>query len=281
MRDQAAQLREIARKRQQHQPQWQEGKARYIVVASAKGGVGKSFVALALAEHYARSGASVLLIDANLHTPSLHILTNITPQFSVQDMLAYRVDEDQLLFTVLPENIQLLANEGGSQPGARPSLDNAIFFLDQIHPLRRVFDVIIFDTHTGLDSWNLSLLQAAQAVVFVVSPEPTAIIDSYLLVKAAHEFVNVNNFHLLVNQMLTAEQGEEAATKLNMALSHFLEIELPVAGSIMFDLSIRKLMQEQVFPFTPNLKRKMVEQLRNVWVALPEVAKSQNKEVAI
>ncbi len=281
MRDQAAQLREMARKRQQHQPQWQEGKARYIVVSSAKGGVGKSFVALTMAEYYARTGASVLLIDANLHTPALHILTNMTPQFSVQDMLAYRVDEEQLIFTVLPENIQLLANEGGTQFTTRPSLDNAMFFLEQIHPLRRVFDVIIFDTHTGLDSWNLSLLQAAQTVLFVVSPEPTAIIDSYLLVKAAHEFVAIHKFYLLVNQTLTADQGKEAASKLNMALSHFLDIELPIAGALPFNLSIRKLMQEQVFPFTPHLKGKLNEQIKHIWENLPEIVKSSNKEVAI
>ncbi len=281
MRDQAAQLREIARKREAHQPQWQEGKARFIAIASAKGGVGKSFVALALAEQYARNGAQVLLVDTNLNTPSLHVLTNTTPQFSVRDMLSLRVGEEQLMFNAIDENLQLLPNEAPSNQMNASTLDNAIFFLEQMQPLRRVFDVVVFDTHTGLDSWNLSLFQAAHAVVLMTTPEPTAIIDSYLLVKAASEFMELNAFHLLINQVLVKEQGNEAANKLNMALDHFLGIRLPLAGTVMFDLSVRKLMQEQIFPFSPHLKSKFMDQLQSVTYALPGISKSQNKEVAI
>ncbi len=282
MMDQAAKLREIARKRKEHQPQWKDGKARYLAVASAKGGVGKSFLTLVLAELYAQAGASVLVIDSNLITPSLHVLTNTTPQFSVRDMLSYRVDENQVLFNVLTDNLQLLANEAQGSAITRPTLENAIFFLEQIHAFRRVFDLIIFDTHTGLDSWNLSLLQAAQTVLLITTPEPTAIIDSYLFIKAAEEFMDLQSIQLVINQALTPDQGKEAAVKLNMALSHFLHLELPYIGSATFDLSIRQLMQDQAFPYLPYLKKtKFLTHLQDVWSALPSIANSQNKEVAI
>ncbi len=282
MMDQAARLREIARKRNEHQPQWKEGKAHYIAVASAKGGVGKSFLTLALGELYARNGANVLVIDANLNTPSLHVLTNVNPRFSVRDMLAYRVDDNQIWFSMVSERLQLLANEAPENQMARGTLDNAIFFLEQIRNFRRVFDVILFDTHTGLDSWNLSVLQAAQTVLLVTTPEPTAIIDTYLLVKAASEFMSLDTIQLVVNQALIREQGQEAAEKLNMALGHFLQVQLPLVGTAIFDLSIRQIMQEQAFPYLPLLKKtRFLTHLQEIWNALPATATIQNKEVAI
>ena len=61
------------------------GVANVVAVSSAKGGVGKSTVAINLALSMARDGARVGLLDADIYGPSLPVLTGIREAPEVRD----------------------------------------------------------------------------------------------------------------------------------------------------------------------------------------------------
>ena len=248
MKDQAARLREIIENRRQHPDRIVKDGLNPIAIMSGKGGVGKSFFSVQLAAALTDKGARVLLIDANLNTPSLHVLTNTTPLYTVRQALHSGLKPTKASFTSLNEGWDLFPNEepdNASQEGIQHNIFTLLDFIRRIHP---PYHHIILDTQTGLNGWNVSILQAAASVVVVSFNEPTAIIDTYTFLKAARLFTSKAKFQVLFNQLLTLTEGEEAHRKLNMALEHFLKFTVPLTGMIPFDLELKEAISRQA-PF--------------------------------
>ena len=130
-----------------------------LLVASSKGGVGKSTTALGLAAEFARLGKRVLLADLDCASRSLDLLTGCADDalFSFSDLFSGREPEE--LVTVpygqLPE-LRLL-----SAPSARRmrelcaerGMTEAGLIAEGLEKLvdRKDFDVVICDTGGGLD----------------------------------------------------------------------------------------------------------------------------------
>ncbi|MBR1799516.1 MAG: Mrp/NBP35 family ATP-binding protein [Bacteroidales bacterium] len=76
-----------------------------ILVASGKGGVGKSTVAVNLAISLAKTGAKVGLIDADIYGPSIPIMFNVTGE----DVYGHRVGEKTYMLPIEKYGIKLMS----------------------------------------------------------------------------------------------------------------------------------------------------------------------------
>jgi protein-tyrosine kinase len=93
---------------------------RVWAVASASAGEGKSFVALNLGLSLARAGRHVILVDADLRTPSLHKIFNLTPLRGLLDYLFGRGDFPSCLYKTPMPGLTLVP--GGGSTGASSEL---------------------------------------------------------------------------------------------------------------------------------------------------------------
>ena len=66
-----------------------------VGVTSAKSGEGKTFIARHLAESFARAGRKTILVDIDLHRPTLHTLMNVPLRPGLSDMLLH--DEKKIV----------------------------------------------------------------------------------------------------------------------------------------------------------------------------------------
>ncbi len=80
-----------------------EDVGRVIIVASGKGGVGKSSVAAAIARSLALSGESVGVLDADIYGPSQTML------FGMEDAVPYATEEDMIVPPVSEEGIKVIS----------------------------------------------------------------------------------------------------------------------------------------------------------------------------
>ena len=71
-----------------HPANWERPRTRTLVVASGKGGVGKSNLCANLAVALGQSGARVLLLDADLSQANLDLLLGVHPRYDLQHVLA-------------------------------------------------------------------------------------------------------------------------------------------------------------------------------------------------
>lgn len=163
-----------------------------IAVASGKGGVGKSTVAVNLAAALARSGKSVGLLDADIYGPSVPKLTGLTyqkPEFNEGKKIipfeAHGMKVMSMGFMVEPEKAMIWRG---------PMVQSAIYQMlrdvewgTQDDPL----DILVIDMPPGTGDAQLTLAQKVDVdgAIIVSTPQDIALIDA---VKAIEMFRTTN-----------------------------------------------------------------------------------------
>ncbi len=245
MKDQASNLRMLASNHSLRFSTTVNDVEELVVIMSGKGGVGKSFLSLHLAYALNASGYRVLLVDSNLHNPSIHVMTNTEPVYPLNFWIRENRTLDERALIPLSQNLDFVGNVVLEEELRDPFLENPNLFLELITPLALRYDFVVMDTQTGLNEWNLGLLQNAHLGLLVGITEPTSVIDTYVLIKAAYPYLEKPQLKLVLNQVLGERTGLEAHNNLNLALKHFLNTEMELWGMVPFDLEVKKAGFEQ------------------------------------
>src|SRR5437870_5776462 len=96
-----------------HPARWHRPHVRTIVVASGKGGVGKSNLAANLAVALGERGARVLLVDADLAQANLDLLLGLHPRFDLQHVLSGEKSLEDVCIEG-PQNVTLVPATSGA-----------------------------------------------------------------------------------------------------------------------------------------------------------------------
>lgn len=157
-----------------------EGISRILVVASAKGGVGKSTVSVNLAASFAKQGLRVGLLDADIYGPSIPTMLGVADASPA-------TDSNQKLIPVPAHGIETLSIGYLTDPDAPmiwrgPIVQSAITQMlndaawgTPENPL----DLLIIDTPPGTGEAQLTLAQRVPvtAALIVTTPQEVALAD--------------------------------------------------------------------------------------------------------
>jgi pilus assembly protein CpaE len=164
----------------QERPPEEQGKI--VAIFSPKGGVGCSTVAinLAIALHQAE-GRQVALVDSSLQFGDVAVLLNLQASRTIAD-LAPHIDElDQELL----DHVMLAHHSGIKALLAPPRPEMA----DLVAPgalntilekLRRLYDYIVIDTPSTLADLTLTVLDVADRIILITTPDIPAIKNAKL-----------------------------------------------------------------------------------------------------
>ncbi len=175
--------------------------SRVVAVFSAKGGVGKTTIALNLAVALKGLGLRTALVDGSLQYGDVRRLLRVDDDVpSIIDLPTDSVRSSDLveLMAEGPGGIEVLL--------APPRLEQAELITSRdlekiLDMLRRTYHVVVIDTQSSLAESTLALLDAADVVIQVVTPE-TATLDVTRL--AAQAFIGIGyppaKLQLLLNR---------------------------------------------------------------------------------
>lgn len=212
-------------------------------IASGKGGVGKSVVAVNLAYSLAISGMKVLLWDANRNFPNCHLMLGVEPPIRLADVYSGLVEVGKAIFTV-NDNLFLLADYPASGETSEADKFSLLEIIKDIL-IETDFDVIIFDTPAGAGSEVIEASLISDEVWITITDEPTSLLDGYGLIKILLNHIEKSKFKLLVNNIIDFEDGREMSVKLNLATKKFLGFDLEVRGLIPYDRAVRQSILRQ------------------------------------
>jgi ATP-binding protein involved in chromosome partitioning len=216
---------------------------RVIAVASGKGGVGKSTVAVNLALALARRGLSVGLLDADVYGPSIPTMLGVDAEPVFEDGKLQPVDAHGLKLM----SIGFLVDEARAMIWRGPMASSAV--RQMIHDVRWAgegdpLDILVVDLPPGTGDVQLTLIQklTLDGAVIVSTPNEIALIDAR---RAASMFVKTGTPILGVVENMawfpdpsTGEPipifGRGGAAREAQALG------VPLLGEVPIDMALRE-----------------------------------------
>jgi flagellar biosynthesis protein FlhG len=218
---------------------------RTIAVTSGKGGVGKSNLVANLAIGIARLGKRVLVLDADLGLANMDVLLGVRPQYTLYHVLKGSKDLLDVIIAGAP-GVKFIAGGSGMRELADLDENARVRFLDGMRKLESYTDVVLIDTGAGISSNVMAFVTAADEVLCVTTPEPTAMADAYGIIKTlAQESDPFPPLSLIVNRVRSPEEGAVVAGKIFRVSKQFLEVGIQYAGYVLEDLNVMKAVRAQ------------------------------------
>ena len=218
-----------------------------LAIASGKGGVGKSVLALNLAVALGRHGRRVLLVDADLGLGNIAILSGLNPEYMLEDLLLERCSPDDAVVEG-PEGVAILPATADMETEfwTRAEIDAELGA--RLQPFEAQYDFVLVDTGAGIPAKSQDFAAAADEVLLLVTPEPTAIADAYAALKVLLRRRPQQRVGLVVNMADSAAEAAELHEKFREIAARFLGAEIDNRGYIPLDRYVREAVKRQV-PF--------------------------------
>ena len=220
-----------------------------LAVVSGKGGVGKSTLAVNLAETLAGAGRRVALLDADLCQCSCATLLNEEPSASAIAAASGAIALDRVPHAT-SAGLTLIVGGSAAREGGIP--DAFYETLDAVlESATRTHDVVLIDAPAGIDDAVRWALDRADAALLVLVGEPTAVTGAYTLAKTVWQTVPEYPFMAVVNAADTSADAAQTTERFSDLTTQFLGRAPMPLGWLPYDAHVRAASRAQ----TPVVRR--------------------------
>jgi len=246
--DQAAKLRELSKSalisKYEETTGEERPSAHVIAITSGKGGVGKSSFTVNLALVLASLNKRVLIIDADLGMANVDVMMGCTANYSLLNIINGTHSLEEVIVTG-PRNVKILSGGSGIRSLTKLSTIELQRVINQIVQYEKKTDFVLFDTGAGMGENVMSFLLAAEDIILVTTPEPTALTDAYSILKAYLGNKGKASLRLVVNKAGNETESTAITNKLTKVAGKFLNIQLEQLGYIFEDAAVSKSIKQQ------------------------------------
>lgn len=218
--------------------------ARTIAVTSGKGGVGKTNLTVNLAIALGMAGKRVLVIDADLGMANVDVVLGTVSKYNLLHLLQEQVSLDEVLIRG-PYGVNYISGGSGIERAGEFSPDERVRLLNKLSECERLADIILVDTGAGLGKNVMDFILAADEVLLLTTPEPTALTDAYAVMKAYSLYAANKNMRLVVNRVYDEPESQDVVTKLRRTAERFLQMPLTCLGYIYEDRNVMNAVKRQ------------------------------------
>jgi len=209
-----------------------------ITIASGKGGVGKTTLTANIGIALAQKNFKVLLIDADIAMANLSLLLGMQASpITLHDVLVGESNIEDAIYEG-PSGINFVPSGLSLESYRRVDTERLESVVQEIAPN---YDFVLLDAPPGIEKNVMSSLAAADEVLLITMPTSPSIAD-VLKTKIVSQRLGSSPSAVVINFSM-GEKGEIAKEDIMKML------ELPVYGTIPFDLEVRRsFMQHNVQP---------------------------------
>lgn len=169
-----------------------------IVIASGKGGTGKSTVAVCLAAALVKHNKKVLLVDCDCGMRGLDILLDVKEDilFDCADAVCGNCSADEAVYQSRNlENLYLMAAPFDTDNEISPQV-----FKQLINQVKTNFDYVIIDSPAGIGSGFETAATGADMALIVTNAEPTSV-SGGVKVRKKLQGLGIREIRLVINKL--------------------------------------------------------------------------------
>lgn len=227
--DQAARLRELMKRHRKCPPT--------LAVASGKGGVGKTNIAVNLSICLAARGLRVTLADVDMGLANADLLMDLHPRYTLSHVLDGTRTIDEICM-IGPGGIRVVPGASGVHELANLTEFERQNVLNQFQRLEDSTDIIVLDCGAGVSRNVISFALAADNVLVVTTPQPTAITDAYAMIKALHRERYTGRTCLVVNMANSRADAQATHGRVAQVAKRFLNYSVANVGYLLHDTTV-------------------------------------------
>lgn len=166
---------------------------RSLVISSAKGGVGKTTIAVNLGMSLAQMGEKVLLIDGSVTTPDVSLHMDV-PFYvrTLNDLIRKDAHINEVVFShpsglkIIPTSIHPESMETSKIKGVVKTFKSKGYF-------------VLIDSSAGLAVHTTDVIKSGDSMVVVTNPELAAVVNSYKTVLAGKK-MGIDTCGVIINR---------------------------------------------------------------------------------
>ncbi len=220
-----------------------------IAVASGKGGVGKTFLAITLASAFAKAGRRTLLVDGDLGLANIDVQLGIAPETDLAAVVAGWVELGDAVTPVDggagQGGFDVLPGRSGSGALAELPSEDVARLAAGLSALSLQYDQVVVDLGAGIEANCMRLARAADRVLMVITDEPTSMTDAYAFIKVLRGYAPNVEPVIVINQAEDRATGQRTYEAIARACQTFLGFRPRLAGTVLWDGHVREAIRSQ------------------------------------
>jgi len=221
-----------------------------FVIVSGKGGVGKTNTAANLAVLLSTSGKRVLLCDADFGLANVDVLLGLSPLKTIRDVIEERCNLSEAMLRG-PAGITILTACSGYTDMAELDASKMDWLLDELKKVAADYDFVLIDAPTGIATNMQRVIELADEAILLTTPEPTAVMDAYAVLKVLSTRAPDLPVKLAVNMISSMDAGERIAAGIDEVASKFLNRRIETVAQMPFDPNVQLAVRRQI-PYALN-----------------------------
>lgn len=238
--DQAENLRRLAGKQETPSP----GPV-MLTVVSGKGGTGKTSFCINFAIALAAEGKSVMIIDADFGLSNVDVMLGARPKHHIGDVLSGNVSLGEAAAKGHGD-IWYIAGGAGVEELMDMNPEKLAAIQEEIAGMDVDLDYIIFDCGAGVNNLVLGLMAATDESLLLLTPEPTALTDAYVLMKTLIAGKARPIVRFVMNRAENPVEAITMARHFKNIVRKYLAYDVGYLGYISFDRNVVQSIKKQM-----------------------------------
>ncbi len=222
-----------------------------LLVASGKGGVGKTWFSITLSHALALEGKRVLLFDGDLGLANVDIQLGLMPEKDLNTVILGQCSMTEAITKYPAGGFDIIAGKSGGGQLASLSPEKLAFIREELRKLAESYDVVIVDLGAGVGGTVRGLSEIGRHCYVVLTDEPTSLTDAYAFIKIMKVKFPHMEHQIIVNWAESERGARQTYQTLQKACETFIKYNPPMAGYIRRDSHVKDSIRAQ----TPFLTR--------------------------